>query len=1292
MNRQDLRLCALWCGRQLLTLGLVLLVLVAALVGLSRQLLPLADDYRSELEAALSARLGLPVTLQRLEGRMEGAQLRLRLVQLELHDPRNHNVLLAVPEAELRPAIWQSLWQGELRVDLRLRGLAVHIDQQPDGRLQLRELSGVTRSAGGSGARTLGLVLRQPALSLRDSRVSLSLQALPAISLEQVNLLNRNDGSRHQLAGRARLAGSEELALQMDYRGDPLQWQQGQLRLWIQAPVLDLTPWLPAVAGRGLDIRRLQAGGSYWLDFQQGRLMSARAQLDWRELALQRGEVRHRLSNLRGLLGWQRHGSGWELAVQQLQGHLDGHGWPLPQLAIRSASGAMSVAVAHARIDGVRQLLEPLPVPAVLRTWLREAAPAGHISRLRADLAARPEGGWRLQRLDAEGRQLSVRSNGRLPGGHGLAGWLRWTPERAWAGLDSRGVGLTLPRLLREPLMLSGLQGQLRLTREGAGWRLDSDRVQLSNTDLKATGVVSLSLLPGTSPRLSLLGSLRDGRVASAWRYLPDRPGSERLADWLRSNLRGGRVPRGDIVYEGALRPDPDTDPARLLMRFAVQQGRLDYAPDWPGLRELDATVVLDGSRLEVAGSRARLLDDSQAGEVRALIADLREPELQVAAELTSTGADINRLFAESRLQTLAPGLSDVLALEGPLSGQISLSLPLRGGPAQVAVAARLQDNLLRLKPAGLIASRLQGELHYSTASGLRASRLEAQLLEAPVQADIQTTARHETIVNLVGTASVPALRRWLASSLLDMASGSAAYQARVSIPRGAAPHLQLESSLVGLRLRVPAPLGKAAQEPVPLRYHSSLGGKEQMARLQYGQRLSAGLVWQGARLDRALLRLDSTAAAWPLRSGLEIEGRLARLDLGEWRPWLQRFQQPAQRATVSARGEASMPSLNRLELEAGELLAEGWRISNARLAMGRATAGWQLAVDSHELAGMAQLPDAPGSEINLSFSRLQWPLPLAGTGGAGAGTGKAGLAPVSGLGNRPLQIQGEGLRLQAWPGLGSLAVRARLLPIPYGLRVDDLALRSPLLNFNGKMDWQWRGGAYTYLRGQAASGNVAGLLAALGQPPEVVSRRAEADFDLAWRGAPDKAALAALEGQVKLTLEEGRLLNVGTGATVSRIFGWFDLDNLQRRLRGDFADVTRRGLAFDRISLEGPLMAGVMQPATLAVSGPTLQVQGQGMMDLGRRKLDQRFAVTIPVSSAVPLAAVMMAGPVVGGAVAAAHMAFDKQIDKATQLNYHVSGDWTRPRVERLGSRPASPVAVTQAGGRAGTRAGQEP
>lgn len=1289
MNWQAFRLYALWCWHQLLTLGLAALVMVAVMVGVSRELLPMADQYRPRLEASLSQRLGVPVTLQRLEGEADGLQLFLRLVRVDLHDPAAPaTVLLRVPEVEVRPKVWQSLFHLELRVDVRLRGVDIHFDQQPDGHFQLRELASLARRDATTAEKTLGFVLRQPVLALSESRIGITLRDLPPIQLSGIELANRNDGDNHRLAGRLRLPGAvEELALQVELDGDPLRWRRHRLQAWVHLPVVTLDGWLPPFARLGqpygVTVERLRGGGQYWLDVDRGRLAGVRADVDWRDLRMTREGAPRHLEGLRGQFAWSRNTAGWQLAGENLQGRVDGQVWPLPALALRTGPQTLSVAARNTNVAGTLRLLAGVPMPPALSAWLASAVPAGQVAGLRADLAPRDGGGWKLQRLDVEASGLTARAVETHPGVRNLGGWLRWTPERAWAGIAIRQGDLALPNFLRETVPVFHLEGRLRMAREGDGWRVDSDRMQGANADLGASSVFSLAI-PGApaSPRLSLTASLSQARADQAWRYVPWHAAGDHTLDWLRQSLTAGVVPRGELVYEGPIHADAEHDPARFQLALAVKGASLQYAPGWPGLRALDADVLIDGSRLDVSNGRVRLLDGTLGQGLVAAIPDLHHPVLEVSGQVATTGADLTRLFRDSPLAGHLPGLTDVLALEGPVQGQLALSMPLPSGVPDISVAAQLKDNRLFLKPARLTANRLAGEIRYSTHEGLQSAGLDAELLEAPIHADIRSEGgnRPTVLVNVNGSVGVPALRRWLGAPLLDMMSGSAPYVARVTLPPAGQPRLQLDSPLTGWRVSLPAPLGKAPGDVVPLRYQVGLGAGEQLGRVQYGQRLSGGLVWAGSRLHRALLRLDSQAAAWPERAGLEIEGRVARVDLGEWRPVLARLQRgPA--PTVAARGESAMPDLTRLDIDVQDLLAEGWRLHGAHLNIARAANAWQLAIDSDELVGSARLPDDPGSSISIGFTRLQWPLPQV-TGKPG--NGSAGLNPVAGLGNRALAIDGQGLRLGAWPGLGAVEVKARVQPLPAGVRVEDIALRGALMEFRGQLDWQWRGGASTRLQGKASSTNINGLLSAFGVTPPLVSRRANCDLDLSWPGAPDRAAFGLLDGRVRLGLEQGRLLNVSASTSASRVFGWFSLANLQRRLKGDFADITRRGLAFDSIVLEGPLEAGVMAPAAVQMKGPTLQAQGQGRLDIGQRKVDQQYTVTVPVTSAVPLAAVVMAGPVVGGAVAAAQMAFDKQIGKATQMHYRVSGDWEDPVVERLSghaeSAPASRKGVSVA------------
>ena len=341
---QAFRVAALWCWHQLLTLGLFVLVLVAVVVGVGRQLLPAVGAYRTDIEASLSREAGMPVHLDAVQGEWEGLGPHFRLKGLELRDPaRPDTALLRIPEIELRPSLLGSLRHLEPRVDVRLRGLDVHIDQQPDGRLQLRELAGLASRDPLAAEKALRFALRQPVLAVSEGRVGLALQRFPALALEGVELVNANDSDGHRLAGTLRLAGDRHLlGINLDLRGDPLDWQQGELDAWLQLPQLALDAWLPPPEAGTWSVASLVGGGEYWLHFRRGTLQALEARAVWRDVVLDGPRGRHRLQAVTGNLAWIRTPEGWHLAGDSLRGRVDDAPWPAHAFAVRAGPGEVA--------------------------------------------------------------------------------------------------------------------------------------------------------------------------------------------------------------------------------------------------------------------------------------------------------------------------------------------------------------------------------------------------------------------------------------------------------------------------------------------------------------------------------------------------------------------------------------------------------------------------------------------------------------------------------------------------------------------------------------------------------------------------------------------------------------------------------------------------------------------------------------------------------------------------------------------------------------------------------------
>lgn len=151
--------------------------------------------------------------------------------------------------------------------------------------------------------------------------------------------------------------------------------------------------------------------------------------------------------------------------------------------------------------------------------------------------------------------------------------------------------------------------------------------------------------------------------------------------------------------------------------------------------------------------------------------------------------------------------------------------------------------------------------------------------------------------------------------------------------------------------------------------------------------------------------------------------------------------------------------------------------------------------------------------------------------------------------------------------------------------------------------------------------------------------------------------------------IRDGRFLTLESAP--ARLVGLLNFDNILRRLRLDFSDVTGQGTAFDRVHGAADIANGqLMLRGPLQIEAPAATLSLRGDVDLVNRELDQRLGVALPVSQSLPMAAIAIGAPVVGGALFLADQLFGDALDQATTIYYRVEGPWASPQVTLEGSR----------------------
>ena len=235
--------------------------------------------------------------------------------------------------------------------------------------------------------------------------------------------------------------------------------------------------------------------------------------------------------------------------------------------------------------------------------------------------------------------------------------------------------------------------------------------------------------------------------------------------------------------------------------------------------------------------------------------------------------------------------------------------------------------------------------------------------------------------------------------------SGQAAYRATLAFA-GGAPQIGVTSTLAGMGVELPHPLGKAPAATLPLRVQigpdegaSTATPAREAVRVDLGHVLQARFVREGEgdaqRVVRGAIRLadtvppaggaESVAEALPLpASGVTANAVLAKLNVDEWEAAGERlFPESTRTAAAGPDGGAGGYAPDHIGVRLGELTMSSRRLANVVAGLSSDGGLWRANVDSDELDGYIEYrhrregatPGAPGSgRVYARLSRLSLP------------------------------------------------------------------------------------------------------------------------------------------------------------------------------------------------------------------------------------------------------------------------------------------------------------------------------
>ena len=745
----------------------------------------------------------------------------------------------------------------------------------------------------------------------------------------------------------------------------------------------------------------------------------------------------------------------------------------------------------------------------------------------------------------------------------------------------------------------------------------------------------------------------------------------------------------------------------------------------WPPFTAASGEIVVDRSTLELRDVKGRLLNVDWTG-IQGRIAELgSKARLDIDGTARAPLAEMLRFVDTTAVGRWTGRALAATSATGPAELKLGLVVPLAHAFDSTARGTLvLAGNDVRMTPDTPLLGAAKARIDF-THKGFTVSAGSARVLGGDLAFEGGSSAGlnggETQRFNGRGTFTAEALRQ--ASELgtvtrfATFASGQSTYRASLAFA-GGRPQVGVASNLVGIAIDLPAPFAKAAPAALPLRVRTApseaLPGApveagtatREALQVDLGGMLQAQFVRESSgdvsRVVRGAIRVADTrppssdraveptpldpieAIALPV-SGVAASVSVKKLDVDVWQGVLARFQGE----TLSSRpGTAAAPAAaaplvfdssggagyapTAIALRVGDLELGSRRLANVTAGLSLQGDLWRANVDADELDGYIEYRPAR-------------------RGAAGAGRVFARLARLSLpkseaehveslLDEQPASIPGLDIVVEDFElrgkRLGRLEIEAINRAVagrdsPREWQLAKLNLTMPEAQFAATGTW---GGAAPGAAAGAhraainftlALGDSGALLERLGMGRVVKGGKGSLTGDVAWPGSPFSPDYAKMTGQVKVAIDSGQFLKAGPGA--ARLLSVLSLQSLPRRLLFDFRDLFAEGFAFDNVVGDVRIGRGLASTNNLRMRGAAAAVLMEGSADIEHETEDLRVVVVPEINAGTASLAYAVINPAIGLGTFLAQYFLRKPLMAASTREFHVTGPWDDPKVDRV-------------------------
>ena len=800
----------------------LILVLFALTVSLIRGLLPQVDEVRQQLVEYVKSEYQIDIQVGELSAQWQAFGPAVTVDNLVIPTQDKLPVTVLVKHVQIKLDFWQSLLTTSPRIeDVNFDGVHIALD--------IDKLSGnKAQGAANQTAQTdwlYKLLLKQlERFSLTDASVQLlSLQhEYRPIHIRHLNW--RNSGERHRGAGEIYLDNNtlvkESLSLQLDINGDATAPESLTGQVYLAAQSLDLGEWASRQPNPYDPSKKLPLEGivnlKAWFDFAHRSLRSGLVQFEpsWLQWSMQGQPQKFEIQS--GSIHWEPNAAGWEISSTHLDFVTNGVHWPELKFAAKQQDDALYAYVSRLDLDTLFPLLPLFPGVdlAVLQQWF-QLAPEGSVGPIRLYQAAD-------QPLLASTsvKQLHWQKVEGIPNINPLDLKLQWQDEKLIFSLPEQTYTFDFGDQFSAPLVLHGaaLTGAFDTQRA----TLSVPQVQFENDDIGLAAALKLDFSAATS--MSLAANVEVKNAANADKYFPIKAMGESLVEYLDGAIKAGQSQNAQVLWQGALSSFPFEDNSGVFQAaFTLNNAEYQFQPDWPAVTDLSLDALFENARMDIWVNQGKLMNVVADG-AHVFIPELGEHSLlKIQADLATQGSAATQVLQASPLADTVGKTLKVVQVQGAVTGNLDISIPLYEGEAEDIRGQIMFDNTpVFIAQPGLQLKAVTGTVQFANEI-VEGKGIKSRLFEQPLEFSFATQPEGKDFALNVDMKSRWDLSRLpveLQNPLSKFYQGKVAWGGNLSMifdEQGYQIQANLGSDLVGATLTLPGIFAKPADEPRPL-------------------------------------------------------------------------------------------------------------------------------------------------------------------------------------------------------------------------------------------------------------------------------------------------------------------------------------------------------------------------------------------------------------------------------------------------------------------------------------------